>query len=247
MIKFKNVFKQFSGQYILNDFNLECEKGEMTVIIGLSGTGKSVAIKHVLGLLQPDSGEVLVDGLNVPDIPQTELPQFRKRFGMCFQDAALFDYLTVEENISFPLREHTDLGIGEIRDIVAEKLSIVGLKGIQNKYPSELSGGMRKRVGFARAIAMDPEILIIDEPTTGLDPIMIGVLNQIIVNLNKRLKVTCLVISHELSTIFCCDKIGMLYQGEILETGSAEEFKNSENPIVRQFINGRAEGPINLF
>lgn len=247
MIYFKNVFKQFSGQYILNDFSLHCEKGKMTVVIGLSGTGKSVSIKHVLGLLAPDSGEILVDGINVPDLKTKELPEFRKRFGMCFQNAALFDYLTVEENIAFPLREHTSLKDSEIKDIVAEKLTLVGLKGIQHKFPSELSGGMKKRVGFARAIIMDPKILIIDEPTTGLDPIMIGVINELILKMNRDLKFTCLVISHELSTIFLCDKIAMLFEGGIIEAGTESEIKNSSSPIVQQFIHGRVNGPIQLF
>ncbi len=248
MIYFENITKQFNGNYVLKNFNLHCKKGEATVVIGLSGSGKSVAIKHALGLLKPDAGRVTVDGIEVGKLSHYELTTFRKRFGMCFQDAALFDYMTVAENISFPVREHTKKSEAEIADIVAEKLSLVGMPGIENKFPSELSGGMRKRVGFARAIVMDPEILVIDEPTTGLDPIMIAVINNLINRLKEKLSgLTCLVISHELATIFdVCDRIAMLYKGEIVEYGSPEEMRNPKNKIVQQFINGQEKGPIHI-
>jgi len=215
------------------------------VVIGGSGSGKSVLMKHVIGLLRPDSGQVLIDGQDITKLSEAELNELRKRFGMLFQGAALFDSLSVWENVGFSLLEHTDLDEAEIRRIVAEKLRMVGLEGIEDMRPAELSGGMKKRVGLARAIAMSPEILLYDEPTTGLDPIMADVINDLILEMKRKLQVTSLTITHDMKSAYkIADRIAMLYRGKIIQVGTPEEIKNSPNPVVQQFITGSAVGPI---
>ncbi len=239
MIRLVDVHKSFDTLKVLDGLNLEMKKGEITVIIGGSGGGKSVLLKHIVGLIKPDSGHIFIDGTDLTQLREKDLFKIRNRFGMLFQDAALFDSMTVGENVAFPLVEHTKLGKKEIAEVVAAKLANVALSGIEDKYPSELSGGMRKRVGLARAIALNPEILLFDEPTTGLDPITTATTDQLILDVQKRLNLTCVVISHDITSTFkIAHKIAMLYKGRIIEEGDAEGFRNSANPIVQAFIRG---------
>ena len=247
MIKLIDVHKSFGKQKVLNGLNLEIEDGKTTVIIGKSGGGKSVLLKHIIGLLKPDKGQVLVDDVDITKLDDRGLNETRKKFGMLFQEAALFDSMTVGENVAFPLREHTKLSDAEIRDIVADRLRAVGLSGAEGKMPSELSGGMKKRVGLARAIALQPRIVLFDEPTTGLDPVMTEAINQLIMETQKNFHLTCVVISHDLGSIFkISDTIAMLYEGEIIEYGTPEEIKASRNPVTVQFLSGSIEGPMNI-
>lgn len=245
MIKLVDIHKSFGGNRVLCGVNLEVAEGESVVVIGRSGSGKTVLIKHIIGLLKPDRGEVYVDGVRIDNMKEKELNEVRKKFGMLFQGAALFDSLNVFENVAFGLRHHTDMTEEEIKDRVGECLKMVGLSNVEELYPSELSGGMKKRVGLARAIAMKPKIILYDEPTTGLDPIMADVINNLIVDLKNKLKVTSVAITHDMVSAYkIADRIAMLYGGRIIEEGTPEEIRNSANPVVQQFINGRAEGPI---
>ncbi len=247
MIELRNVYKSFNSHHVLRGVNLKVNAGEGMVVIGGSGTGKSVILKHIIGLIKPDSGEVIVDGQNLADLSERELSEFRKRFGMLFQGAALFDSLTVWENVGFGLKEHSALPEEGIMEIVRQKLLMVGLPGIEEKMPAELSGGMKKRVGLARAIAMNPKIILYDEPTTGLDPIMSDVINNLIAEMNRGLSVTSLTITHDMKSAYkIANRIAMLYKGEILEVGTPEEIQNSKSPIIQQFINGSSEGPIRI-
>jgi phospholipid/cholesterol/gamma-HCH transport system ATP-binding protein len=214
-------------------------------VIGGSGSGKSVLLKHIIALLFPDRGRVIVDGQMLNDLDERGLNEIRKKFGMLFQGAALFDSLTVWENVGFGLKQHTKLSDKEIRKIVTEKLALVGLKDVEDKMPSELSGGMKKRVGLARAIAMDAAIILYDEPTTGLDPITADAINDLIVDLRKKLGVTSVSITHDMQSAYkISDRIAMLYKGQIQEIGTPDQIRNTTNPIVRQFITGSAVGPI---
>lgn len=242
MIELKKLKKTFGTQVVLNDLDLVMPKGKITVIIGRSGEGKSVLLKHLMGLVRPDAGEVLVDGQNVCEIADHELFSLRRKFGMLFQNAALFDSMTVRENIAFPMEEHTDFTKDQITERVMELIGVVGLKDIVlEKFPSELSGGMRKRVGLARAIALKPEILLYDEPTTGLDPIMTDVVDHLILNTQRRLGITSVVISHDIHAVFAiADKIAMLHEGKVLEEGTPEDFRRTTNPIVKNFLEGKA-------
>ena len=245
MIKLVDLHKSFNSFKVLDGINLEINKGEIIVIIGRSGGGKSVLLKHIIGLIRPDAGHVFIDDIDITQLKEKDIYKIRRRFGMLFQDAALFDSMTVGQNIAFPLAEHTDLSKKEIAQIVAGKLADVGLSGIEDKYPSELSGGMKKRVGLARAIAMDPEIILFDEPTTGLDPIMTAAIDELILGIQRRLNLTCVVISHDIQSTFkIANKIAMLYEGKIIETGDPEGFRNSENPIVQGFLQGIPEDKI---
>jgi len=247
MIQLIDIHKSFGSNVVLNGLNLSIEKGKVTVIIGRSGGGKSVLLKHIIGLIRPDAGAINIDGKDITRFNDRELNRLRKKFGMLFQEAALFDSMTVGQNIAFPLEEHTKLKSSEIMEIVREKLAQVGLTGIENKMPSELSGGMKKRVGLARAIALEPEILLFDEPTTGLDPIMSDVIGRLIVDIQSKLDVTCIVISHDIyGTLRIAHKIAMLHDGLIIESGTPEEIRNSGNPVLQQFIEGKAEGPITV-
>jgi len=245
MIKLIDLHKSFGKQKVLDGLNLEIEDGKTTVIIGKSGGGKSVLLKHIIGLLKPDSGKVFIDDVDIAKLNDKELNEVRKKFGMLFQDAALFDSMNVGENVAFPLREHTKKKEKEIEEIVRERLNAVGLSGVENKMPSELSGGMRKRVGLARAVAMFPQIVLFDEPTTGLDPIMTEAINELIINTQKNFNLTCVVISHDIQSIFeVGHKIAMLYDGKIVEYGTPEEIRKSDNPVLTQFLSGSLDGPI---
>lgn len=245
MIDIINLHKSFNDNHVLRGVNLYAERGETMVIIGGSGCGKSVLIKHIIGLLTPDEGSVIVDGVDILRLSEKDLNELRKKFGMLFQGSALFDSLTVWENVGFGLMQHTTLSREEIRETAKQKLEMVGLRGIEDIMPSELSGGMRKRVGLARAIAMGPEIILYDEPTTGLDPIMADAINDLIVEMKKKLNVTAIAITHDMVSAYKIgDRIAMLYEGKILEVGTPEGIRKSENPAVRQFITGSSVGPI---
>jgi len=242
MIRIIDLHKSFGPNPVLRGVNLDIPSGSVTVILGRSGEGKTVFLKHIMGLLRADSGQVVVDGVDVMGLSERDLNDFRKRFGFLFQQAALFDSLNVYENVAFPLKEHTQLKKSEIDATVEQKLALVGLQNIENKMPSELSGGMRKRVGLARAIALDPQILLYDEPTTGLDPIMTDSVDNLILETQRKLHVTSVVISHDIEATFkIADKIAMLHEGRIIEEGPPEKFRKSEHPFVRKFLEGRAD------
>jgi len=245
MILVKDVYKSFGSNHVLRGLNLQVQSGESMVVIGGSGTGKSVLIKCIIGLLYHDRGEIQVDGQEVSHLTEEEWNELRKKFGMLFQRDALFDSLSVWENVGFALRRHTTLADDEIKDAAVEKLKLVGLENVENLMPAELSGGMRKRVSLARAIAMEPAILLYDEPTTGLDPIMANVINELIVTMREKLDVTSIAITHDMVSAYrIADRNAMLYKGEIVEVGTPDEIKASSNPIVQQFIHGEVEGPI---
>ncbi len=245
VIKMENVYKSFGEKSVLNGLNLEVFKGETLVIIGRSGCGKSVSLKLIVGLIRPDAGNIQVFGEDITHLTEEGMEKIRKRIGMVFQSAALLNSLNVEENIALPLVEHTQLGQEEIRERVAEKLSLVGLKGVEKLYPDDLSGGMKKRVGIARALIMEPEIVLYDEPTTGLDPITASAINILIMELEKKLHTTSIVVTHDMKSAYLVgDRIGLLYQGKMVEIDSAENIKESNNPLVIQFITGSHKGPI---
>jgi phospholipid/cholesterol/gamma-HCH transport system ATP-binding protein len=247
MIRIVNVHKTFGANHVLRGVNLEIKKGESMVVIGGSGSGKSVLIKHIIGILKPDSGDIFVDNINIVNLKETELNKIRKKFGMLFQGAALFDSLRVWENVGFSLLRERTYSEKEVRRIASEKLRLVGLAGVEDLMPSELSGGMKKRVGLARAIAHNPEILLYDEPTTGLDPIMADAINDLIIEMREKLSVTSVTITHDMQSAYkIADRIAMLYEGKIIEVGTPDEIKQTENPIVRQFITGSAAGPIRI-
>lgn len=245
MIELRKVNKRFGRYQVFRDLDLTIERGKITAVLGRSGGGKSVLLKHIIGLLKPDSGQVLIDGQDIVPMNDRELNEVRKKFGMLFQEAALFDSMNVGDNVAFPLREHTDLPAGEIGKRVSDKLSQVGLRGVEPKMPPELSGGMKKRVGLARAIALEPQIILFDEPTTGLDPITSSVINSLIYDTQRRLGATAVIISHDIEAVFAiADYVAMLYDGRIRTKGTAEEIRDSDDPVVRQFITGASEGPI---
>jgi phospholipid/cholesterol/gamma-HCH transport system ATP-binding protein len=247
MIKLINVTKSFDSQVVLNNLSMDILTGKITSIIGPSGEGKSVLLKHMIGLLKPDSGEVVADGDVISSMRGSNLNRAREKFGMLFQNAALFDSMTVFENVAFPLEEKTRLSPAEIRDRVHEALAHVGLKGIDKKYPDMLSGGMKKRVGLARALLLNPKIILFDEPTTGLDPIICRAIHQLIRDTHKRFGYTAVIVSHEIPEIFeISDQVAMLYRGQIIEQGKARDIQRSSHPVVRQFINGSLDGPIRL-
>jgi phospholipid/cholesterol/gamma-HCH transport system ATP-binding protein len=247
MILVKDLYKSFGQNHVLRGLNLEVKCGESMVVIGGSGTGKSVLIKCVIGLLHHDRGEIYVNGQGISRLNEEGWNELRKKFGMLFQRDALFDSLSVWENVGFALRRHTKLSDAKIKELAVEKLKLVGMQNVENLMPAELSGGMRKRVSLARAIAMEPAILLYDEPTTGLDPIMANVINDLIVTMREKLEVTSIAITHDMNSAYRIgDRIAMLYKGEIIEVGTPDEFKASPNPIVQQFIRGDVEGPITL-
>ena len=245
VISVKNLVKNFGNRRILNGISLDIYAGETLVIMGGSGCGKSTFLRHMIGSIRPDSGEVWMFDKDIAKASEDELDSIRKRFGMLFQSGALFDSLTVGDNIALPLREHTKLDENVISIIVKMKLEQVGLRGFEDLMPSQLSGGMKKRVGLARAIVMDPRIIFYDEPTAGLDPVMTGVVDKLTMDLTRKLDITSVVVTHDMGSVFrIADRIVMLHQGNILQIGTPEEIKNSTNPLVQQFITGDAEGPI---
>jgi phospholipid/cholesterol/gamma-HCH transport system ATP-binding protein len=245
VIQLTGVHKAFGTKQVLRGVDLDIERGETMVIIGGSGSGKSVLIKHVIGLLDPDQGNILIDGEDLCALSAAQLARMRQRFGMLFQGAALFDSMPVWQNVGFALLQHTDLPKKRVREVAQEKLELVGMPDVLELMPAELSGGMRKRVGLARAIAMDPEILLYDEPTTGLDPIMADVINRLIRSLQAQLNVTSVVITHDMvSAYHVGDRLAMLYKGEIIETGTPDQMRTSDNAVVHQFVTGSSEGPI---
>jgi len=245
MIEIKEVYKSFGNNQVLNGVDLNINQGETIVILGRSGCGKSVLLKHIIGLMKPDEGQIFIDGKEITAYSYEKLSNLRRRFGMLFQGAALFDSMTVEENVGLGLTEHTALSREKIKEIVKEKLRLVGMAGVENLKPAELSGGMKKRVGLARAIAMDPEFVLYDEPTTGLDPIMADVINELVISLRNTLKITSIAVTHDIVSAYkIADRVAMLYEGKIIWVGTPEETKNTTDPVVKQFIHGSSVGPI---
>ena len=241
LIEFRKVSKQFGRQVVLNRIDLQVREGESLVIIGASGSGKSVMLKHMVGLLQPDSGEVWFDGKRIDNLSERQLAKIREQFGFLFQMGALFDSMTVEENVAFPLVQHSDLSEEEIAHKVEENLRMVGLPGVQKKMPSELSGGQRKRVALARTIALGPRVILYDEPTTGLDPIRSDVINELIIKLQRELKVTSVVVTHDMHSAFkIADRIVMLSEGHLIADGTPDQIRDSQDPIVHHFVTGQA-------
>ena len=247
MIQVKGLMKRFGDHKVLDGINLEIPAGKITVIMGGSGCGKSTLLRHLIGLHAPDEGEMRIDGENIVGLEEKKMNQVRRKFGMLFQGAALFNSMTVAENVALPLREHTGLSNEIIQIIVKVKLELVGLTGFENFMPYQISGGMKKRVALARAIALDPKIVFYDEPGAGLDPITASMIDRLILDLSKKLKITSVVVTHEMKSAFrIADQIIVLYKGKVLEVGNSEQIQNSKNAYVRQFINGGPEGVIPL-
>jgi len=247
MIRLIDVHKSFDSQPVLDGLNLTIPAGQITAIIGPSGEGKSVLLKHMIGLLKPDRGQIEVDGESILNIRRSQLNHIREKFGMLFQNAALFDSMSVFDNVAFPLREKTSFSKDEIELRVRSALEHVGLKHVNGKFPDEISGGMKKRVGLARALLLDPKIILFDEPTTGLDPIIKRAIHQLIKDTHEKFGFTAVIVSHEIPEIFdIAQNVAMLFQGKILQVGTAEEIRCSTNPAVKQFITGSLDGPIQL-
>jgi len=245
MIEIKGLTKTFNLLKVLDKLNLTIKKGTTCVIIGRSGCGKSVLLKHIVRILMPDKGKVFVDGKDLDALNGKELDALRLRIGLVFQGGALFDSMTVGENVGFGLIEHTKIGKKELLERIEESLCMVNLCGIVNLMPSELSGGMKKRVALARAICVKPDIILYDEPTTGVDPITADSINELIKSLHDKLKVTSVVVTHDMKSAYRVgDRIAMLYQGKIIAEGTPEEIQRTDHPVVHQFINGLAHGPI---
>jgi phospholipid/cholesterol/gamma-HCH transport system ATP-binding protein len=245
MIKVVDLHKSFRGQEVLKGINLELETGKITTIIGGSGSGKTVLLKHLNALLLPDRGSVLVDGKDITKLGERELNEVRRKFGVLFQGAALLDSMTIYDNVAFPLREKTKLPESEIRKRAEERLAQVGLQGMGYKYPAEVSGGMKKRAGLARALVMEPEIVLFDEPTTGLDPLLGKSIHQLIRKMHGTFGFTGVIVSHDIPEVFkISDRVAMLVNGVIAEIGATQEFMASKNPVVRQFIEVETEGPL---
>lgn len=243
IIRLDGVYKSFGENEVLRGIDLAVRPSESLVILGGSGSGKSVLLKHVIGLLQPDRGRVVVDGVDMSTLGAREITDFRRRFGMAFQEGALFDSMSVFDNVAFPIQRQTQRSDREIRERVEECLVLVRLEGTEDKLPSELSGGMRRRVGFARAIAMEPKIVLFDEPTTGLDPVTTVHIDEVILELLDRLQTTAITITHDMASAFrIADRLAMLYQGQIVELATPEAFRASEHPVVREFLDGALRG-----
>jgi phospholipid/cholesterol/gamma-HCH transport system ATP-binding protein len=242
VIRIQRLYKRFGSQPVLRGVDLDIATGEIMVVIGRSGGGKSVLLKHLIGLLRPDSGSVAVDGTEITRLRGSDLDRVRERYGVVFQGGALFDSMSVAENVAFPLREKSRLTPKEIRSRVKEKLEQVGLSGMGHKNPAEISGGMRKRVAIARALVIEPEIVFFDEPTTGLDPILVNTIHHLVVELHRKFRFTAVMVSHEIPEIFeIADRVAMLHEGTIVEVGTPEAVRASANPIVQQFIRGDIE------
>lgn len=244
-ISIRDIRKAFGPKQVLDGVRIDVAAGESLVVIGGSGTGKSVLLKHIIGLLRPDSGSIVIDEQAVETLGNREITNFRRKFGMSFQEGALFDSMTVWQNVAFPLQRLTKMSRREIDERVKECLALVRLDAVEEKLPSQLSGGMRRRVGFARAIAHKPEILLFDEPTTGLDPVTTALIDEVIIDLNDRLKSTTVTITHDMESAFRIgDRIAMMHKGKIIASAPPAEFRQLEDPRVQQFIHGRAEGPL---
>jgi len=242
MIKLVDVHKAFGPKKVLEGFSLEVNEGETMAIIGYSGTGKSVAIKHIVGLLEPDQGTVFVDGQEVPRLTRDNLYALRSHIGYVFQFAALFDSLSIGDNVAMGLRKEGKLNEREILNRVGEALELVDLPGVESKFPGELSGGMRKRVGIARAIARQPKYILYDEPTTGLDPVTSAIIDQLMIRMREKLRVTSIVITHDMRTAYTVgSRIAMLYEGRVRQVGTVDEIQHTTDPVVRQFIDGRPD------
>jgi phospholipid/cholesterol/gamma-HCH transport system ATP-binding protein len=239
MIQIKGLKKSFNGQEVLRGVDLAIGEGELVAVIGGSGGGKSVFLKHIIGLLRPDAGSISMDGVDITGLSERELDRMREKLGVLFQGGALFDSLTVFQNIAFPLREKTKLKAEEIRERVLKALEDVGLRGSGNKYPAELSGGMKKRVALARALITEPAVVLFDEPTTGLDPIILNNIHRLIRETHRKYSYTGIIVSHEIPEIFdISDKVAVMHAGVIAEVGTPQEIRNSQNPVVREFITG---------
>ena len=247
VIGVKDLTKTFGPQTVFEEVTCDIPKGQITVILGPSGTGKSVFLKHIMGLLRPDRGEIWIDNKNIPDLSEKELYEVRRKFGVLFQDGALFGSMSVYDNVAFPLREHTKRGEKDIKDVVMEKLEMVGLKGAEEKLPGEISGGMKKRAGLARALVLDPEIVMFDEPDSGLDPVRTAYLSELIRDLNSQIGFSCVVVTHDIATCRrVADYIGMLCRRHLIQFGPANEMFESDVPEVRQFLAGDTKGPIGM-
>lgn len=245
MIQISGLHKSFGSKSVLNGVDLAIHKGETMVVIGQSGSGKSVLLKLLIGIMTPDRGTIRIDGTEVTALPDDDRLRMTRKFGMLFQAAALFDSMTVAQNVAFGLERYADFSPDEVAARVTDSLAKVGLRGIERLMPHELSGGMKKRVGLARAIAYEPQIILYDEPSTGIDPIRADAINELIILLKKEMNVTSVVITHDMvSAIKVADRLAMLYDGRIIALGTPEEIRDSPDPVVQQFINGRAEGPI---
>ncbi|MFH1578329.1 MAG: ABC transporter ATP-binding protein [Candidatus Omnitrophota bacterium] len=245
MIEIRNIYKSFNSHKVLNDLSLNIEKGKTTVIIGRSGCGKSILLKHIIGVIKPDKGKILIDNQDINAIDEKSLNLLRLRMGMVFQSSALFDSLSVEDNVGFALLEHQRLPRHEVSRRVRESLAMVGLSRIEKLMPAELSGGMKKRVALARAICIKPEIIIYDEPTTGVDPITADIINELIKSLHDKLRITSIAVTHDMKSAYkIADRIAMLYQGKIIASGLSAEIRDTTDSVVHQFINGLSAGPI---
>ncbi|MEV0809317.1 ABC transporter ATP-binding protein [Micromonospora sp. NPDC050200] len=243
----QGLTKSFGGQPVWSDISLTLPAGEISVLLGPSGTGKSVFLKTLVGLLRPDAGSIWIEGKDLPRLSERALYELRKLFGVLFQDGALFGSMTIYDNVAFPLREHTRKSESQIRDVVNEKLDMVGLVGAEKKLPGEISGGMRKRAGLARALVLDPRIVLFDEPDSGLDPVRTAYLNQLIIDLNQRTGATFLIVTHDINTARTVpDNIGLIYHGHLAMFGPREMLLSSTEPVVRQFLNAQRIGPIGM-